>query len=181
MADRAQVLSVTQLENFQQQLASCRAQLHAEIEALQLELRRLSTWLDTDVLGYWSEEFAKADRRYKECRDVLSRCMSYVREDERRPCTEEKKRVQLAEQRLELCQTKLKITRAAIQFWETERHKQQSKISRCRELAEADLQVAVHMLRDQVERLQRYADVRSGRAVETTPAQPSTPAAPPHA
>ncbi len=161
MADNAQVLSLAQIEAFATQLIGFRSQLSAEIELLQLELRRLTNWLNHDVLGYWGDELAKAERRWTECRDSLTRCMSYVREDERRPCTEEKKRLQQAERRLELCQQKLKTTRAAILFWDTERNKQQSKIVRCRDLAEADLQVAVHVLTDQVERLKAYAGLRS--------------------
>jgi hypothetical protein len=161
MADKADVRSLAQIEAFWQQLAVFRTQLSAEIEALLMELRRLTNWLNNDVLGYWSDEVVKAERRWTECRDNLSRCMSYVREDERRPCTEEKKRLQIAEQRLELCQQKLKVTRSAILFWETERSKQQAKIAHCRDLAEGDLQVAYHVLADQVARLQNYANLRS--------------------
>lgn len=161
MADKAEVLSLAQIETFQQQLGGFRTQLGTEIEALLLELRRLTHWLSNDVLGHWSSEVVKAERRWTECRDALSRCQSYVRENERRPCTEEKKRLRLAEQRLELCQQKLKLTRAAIQFWETQCGKLQAKIARCRDMAESELQVAGHVLSDQVERLRTYANLRS--------------------
>lgn len=161
MADKAEVLSLAQVETFQHHLTSFRTQLSHEIDTLLLELRRLTAWLTEDVLAYWSDERVKAERRWSECRDNLSRCMSYVREDERRPCTDEKKRLQLAERRLELCQQKLKLTQAAILFWETERSKQQAKISRCRDLAEAEMQVACHLLSDQVERLKTYANLRA--------------------
>ncbi len=161
MADKAEVLSLAQLETFHHQLANFRTQLSSEIETLLLELRRLTNWLGDDVLGYWSDERLKAERKWAECRDSLSRCMSYVREDERRPCTDEKKRLQLAERRLELCQQKLKTTQAAILYWETERNKQQSKISRCRDLADSEMQVACHVLGDQIERLKTYANLRS--------------------
>jgi hypothetical protein len=161
MADKADIRSLAQIEAFGQHLGSFRTQLSTEIETLHLELRRLTHWLNDDVLGYWTDEVVKAERRWTECRDNLSRCMSYVRENERRPCTEEKKRLQIAQQRLELCQQKLKLTRAAIQFWETERSKQQAKIAYCRDLAEGDLRVACHVLADQLARLQTYANLRS--------------------
>ena len=162
------MLSLAQIESFQQQLGGFRSQLASEIEALLLELRRLNNWLSNDALGYWSNEAAKAERRWAECRDALSRCQSYVRENERRPCTEEKKRLRLAEQRLELCQQKLKLTHSAIQFWETQCAKLQAKISRCRDLAESDLKVAGQVLSDQIERLRSYASLRSVAADNKT-------------
>lgn len=156
MADNAEVRSLEQLESFLEHTESFRTQLQSELENLTLELRRLSNWLTNDVQGYWSDELIKAQRRTTECRDVLSRCMSYVRETERRPCTEEKKRLRLAEDRLELCQRKLKATQSAITLWETQRNKQQGRIARCRDLAESEMLVACNSLRDQVELLRSY-------------------------
>ncbi len=156
MADNADVRSLEQLESFLLQTEAFRVQLLSEIENLSLELRRLTNWLTNDVHGYWSDELVKAQRRHAECRDVLSRCMSYVREDERRPCTEEKKRLRRAEERLELCQQKLKATAAAIVFWETQRNKQHGRVARCRDLAESEMLVACNVLRDQIELLRSY-------------------------
>ena len=98
MADQADVRSLDRLEEFRQQAEAFRTGLLKEIESLTLELRRLTQWLEQDVLGYWGDESSKAERRWAECRDNLSRCQSYVRIDEKRPCTEEKKRLRLAEQ-----------------------------------------------------------------------------------
>ncbi len=166
MADNAEVRSLDQLETFLHQTEKFRTQLSAEIENLSLELRRLTNWLTNDVHSYWSDELVKSQRRLSECRDVLSRCMSYVREDERRPCTEEKKRFRLAEERNALCQQKLKTVQAAIAFWEMERSKQHAKVARCRDLAESDMQVACNVLRDQVERLQSYAGLRAAASTQ---------------
>lgn len=156
MADKADVRSLEQLEAFAQQLGDFRTQLAAEMESLLLELRRLSHWLQEDVLGYWNAELVQAQRRWSEARDVLSRCLACVREEERRPCTEERKRLRIAQQRLELCQHKLKLSRAALAAWETQCQAQHAKVIRCRDLAEADLQVASHVLAEHIEHLRRY-------------------------
>lgn len=161
MADQADVRSLDRLEQFHQQAETFRSGLLKEIENLQLELRRLSQWLEQDVIGYWSEEVTKAQRRFVECRDNLSRCQSYVRVDEKRPCTEEKKRLRLAEQRLELCQKQLRLSQAALTVWQTERSKQQAHIARCQDLAESDMRVACEHLRGQIERLLHYTQLRA--------------------
>lgn len=161
MADQADVRSLDRLEEFRQQAESFRTGLLKEVEILTLELRRLTQWLEQDVLSYWGDEGVKAERRWGECRDSLSRCQSYVRAEDKRPCTEEKKRLRLAEQRLELCQQKLRLSQAALTFWQTERSKLQSHIARCQDLAESNMRVTCEHLRGQIERLSIYTQLRS--------------------
>lgn len=161
MADQADVRSLDRVEEFHQQAETFRTGLLKEIEGLTLELRRLTQWLEQDVLGYWSDEGVKAERRWAECRDNLSRCQSYVRADEKRPCTEEKKRLRLAEQRLELCQQKLRLSQAALAYWQTERSKLQAHIARCQDFAESNMRVTCEHLRGQIERLRLYTQLRS--------------------
>ncbi len=175
MADRADVRSLEQLEEFLRRTEAMRGGLLKELEALGLELRRMSHWLSEEVIGYWRDELTKAQRRFAECRDSLSRCLSSVRADEQRPCTDEKKRLRIAEQRLELCQQKLRVSQAALAFWEAERNKQRSYIVRCRDLAESDLRVACEHLRGQIETLHTYANLRSGAS--SSAAASSSPSA----
>jgi hypothetical protein len=92
--------------------------------------------------------------------------MSYVRAEEKRPCTEEKKRFRKAQLRRETCEQKLRTLSAAISFWEAERNKTQSKIQRCRDLAESGMLVAIENLRGQIERLRTYAGLRSNAFAE---------------
>ncbi|MCA9157067.1 MAG: hypothetical protein KDA72_01995 [Planctomycetales bacterium] len=177
MADQADVRSLDRLEEFRQQAEAFRTGLLKEIESLTLELRRLTQWLEQDVLGYWGDESSKAERRWAECRDNLSRCQSYVRVDEKRPCTEEKKRLRLAEQRLELCQQKLRLSQAALTFWQTERSKLQAHIARCQDFAESNMRVTCEHLRDQIERLSLYTQLRSTPR-STPPSSPPNPGSP---
>jgi hypothetical protein len=175
MADKADVRSLEQLELFLEQISRFRQQLLAEIENLELELRRLSNWLGEEARGYWAEESVKAQRHLAECRDALTRCMSYVRAEERRPCTEEKKRFRKAQLRREMCEQKLRTVQAATSFWEAERNKTQSKLQRCRDLAESSMLVAMDTLRGQIERLRTYSSLRSTAFVDSSkPARDST-------
>jgi hypothetical protein len=161
MPERADVRSLEQLEVLLEHSKRLRAGLLKEIEYLQLELRRLSDWIESEASSYWQQQLVVASRRFSEAQDALSRCMAYVREDERRPCTEEKKRFQWAKERRALCEEKLKTARAAASAWQRERLKVHSKMQRCRDLAEADLSVAIAYLEDQLMRLGEYASLRS--------------------
>lgn len=161
MAQNADVRSLEQLEVFLEHAKHFRSQLIKEIENLQVELRRLTDWIETDAAGYWQQQLVKAQRQFVEAQDALTRCMSYVREEERRPCTEEKKRLKLAKDRRNLCEEKQKTARAAAAAWDRDRSKNQGKVQRCRDLAESDLTVAIHHLEGQIERLTEYASLRS--------------------
>jgi hypothetical protein len=161
MVNQADMRSLEHLALFLHELEQFRAHLVKELEALELELRRTTHWLEHDVLDYWHDEHTRAHRVMLEAERNLSRCMSYVRADERRPCTEEKKRVQKAQLRHELCEQKIKIAKAARERWEQEQTKNRTRVEGCRELAESALMVAIHQLRGQLERLETYANLRS--------------------
>lgn len=177
MTNQADVRSLNRIEEFHHQAEAFRTGLLKELEGLMLELRRLTNWIEQDVIGYWGDESVKAERHWAECRDSLTRCQSYVRAEEQRPCTEEKKRLRRAEQRLELCQQKLRLSQSALSFWQTELSKQSSHIMRCQDLAETNLRVACLHLRGQIDLLQRYTQLSASppASASTTPSTESTP------
>ena len=161
MAESADVRSLEQLEVFQSKAERFRSQLLKELENCQLELRRLKEWIENEATNYWAEQLKISQRHFVECQDALVRCMSYVREDERQPCTEQKKRLSKAKARRQLCEEKLRTARAAAAAWERESNKNTTKLQRCRDLAESDMTVAIHHLRSQIERLEEYSKLRS--------------------
>lgn len=161
MVNQADMRSLARLSLFLRELENFRAQLLKEIETLELELQRITHWLGHDALGYWNDEHAKTHRIMLEAERNLSRCTSYVRADERRPCTEEKKRVTRAKERYELCQQKIRIAKEGNLRWEQERIKNRTRVERCRDMTESGLLVAIHQLRGLLERLESYANLKS--------------------
>lgn len=175
MASNADVRSLERLQEFLERSEAFRVQLLKELENLRVELRRLTHWIEGEATSYWEEQVRKSQRHLMECQDALVRCMSYVRESERRPCTEEKKRLRRAEARRALCEQKLKLVRSAATFWEREITKVGAKLQRCSDLGEAEMMVAVHHLRAQIENLAAYASLQSAgiRSLRSGPEKPS--------
>ncbi|MFK7735388.1 MAG: hypothetical protein AB8B50_05125 [Pirellulaceae bacterium] len=161
MNTNADIRSLERLESFIDEVKHYRGQSLKYLEDLSVELRKLTTWIEKEAIEYWGQELKKAQVQYTEAQDTLSRCMSYVRENERRPCTEEKKRVRLTQQRRALCEEKMQTAQGAAKAWERDRRKNQGKIQRARDFAESEMQVAVHHLTSQVETLQKYASLRT--------------------
>ncbi len=172
----AKVLSVEALQQFHVEMAQFRVGLLKEIESLDLELRRLTQWIEVDAARYWDQENQLIRRKLSEYLSQLSRCMSYVREDERKPCTEEKKQVAKAKERANLCEQKLQVLKAASTHWEARRSRVRPKMQRARDMAESDLVVALNQLLSLTERLEAYRRVASGafRTEELTGSSIST-------
>ena len=158
----AKVLSVEALQQFHIDLAQFRVGLLKELESLDLELRRLTQWIEVDAARYWDQENQLIRRKLSEYLSQLSRCMSYVREDERKPCTEEKKQVAKAKERANVCEQKLLVLKAASTHWEARRSRVRPKMQRARDMAESDLVVALNQLLSLIERLEAYRQVASG-------------------
>ena len=161
MADQADVRSLEHLEDYLESAIHFRAQLLKEIENLMVEVRRLTNWINEDARQYWVDEGVRAKRRLVECQDALVRCMSYVREEERKPCSEEKKRLKKAEERRSICEQRLRTAKAAAMAWERGCAKNHSKIQRCHDLADSDLSVAINYLQSQIEDLRTYTGLKS--------------------
>lgn len=161
MADSANVHSLEQLQEYLEKSKHFRTQLLRLVEDLRLEVRRLTDWIEGDATRYWEMELQQNRRKLSEAQDALTRCMSYVREDERQPCTEQKKHVYLAQNRRAVCEEKLRLARAASKAWSREVVKNSAKIQRIHEMADADLTVMIHHLQDQVEKLAEYVSVMS--------------------
>ncbi len=161
MVERANVTSLEQLGLLCEAILTYRGKMGKELEALGVELRRLTNWIQDDARNYWAGELTTAQRQFMECQDALVRCQSYVREDERRPCTEEKKRFEKAKKRRVLCEQMLRMAAAAAAKWEQEQNKNMAKVHRLRDLVESDLQAAVNLLSQDLTLLESYAQLKS--------------------
>lgn len=173
MSTSANVRSLERLEGFLEHCQKTRAQLLKELENLQLEMQRLTAWLENDAARYWAGELQSAQRNWVECEQALLRCRSAVRASEQRPCTEQRKRLEHATERRTLCEHQVRFVGEALLMWQRETTKTAAKIYRCRDMAESELSVAIHLLREQLGRLEEYSKMRSGAvgAIETAAAE----------
>jgi hypothetical protein len=158
---RAEVRSLAQLQNLRERCGSCRAQTLQQIENLRGELQKLTRWLDDEAAAYWQREMVLAERRWNECREALMRCRATVRADEQRSCTEERKRLERATERRELCDKKLRAVRDARLVWQKQVVKLGGRLEHTADMADASLLLTVHKLDAIIGTLQAYAQLRT--------------------
>jgi hypothetical protein len=153
-----------------------RAKLLQELDNLQVEMQRLTSWIENDAARYWAGELQQAQRDWVECEQALLRCRSAVRASEQKPCTEQRKRLEKATERRTLCELQVRFVREAMLLWQREKTKTEAKIYRCRDLADSDLTVAINKLKDQLARLEEYSTLRSGAVahIEAAAAEKAT-------
>jgi hypothetical protein len=162
MSSSANVRSLERLNGFLDHCQTTRVKLLKELENLQIEMQRLTSWLENDAARYWAGELQQAQRDWVECEQALLRCRSAVRASEQRPCTEQRKRLEQATERRTLCEQQVRFVREALLMWQREKAKTDAKIYRCRDLADSDLAVAINKLKEQLGRLEEYSTMRSG-------------------
>ena len=161
MGDSAEVRSLAQLQALRERTVICRAQTIKEAEATGAELAKLTRWLDDEASGYWRQQLAESERWLNECREALMRCQATVRADEKRPCTDERKRVDKALARRTLCEAKLRMAREALLEWQRQVVKLRGRLQNTADLADADMQVTINHLDQIIATLDAYTKLRS--------------------
>jgi len=162
----ADVRSLDQLQALRERCTLSRVQTLKEAEALQAELQKLTQWLEDEVANHWQQQNSLAERRWHECREALMRCEATVRASEKRPCTDERKRLELATARRQFCQQQLRVVREAQLLWQKQVVKIKGRLQHAVDQAEGDLLVTVHQLDEIVSTLAAYMRVSTDRPPE---------------
>ncbi len=157
MAGNAHLESLESLKQLSIVLKKMRERTARELEATQIELHRLHSWLEESAPAYWEEQFKLAKRRWVDARQVLSDCESKVREDEQRSCTEPRKRMERASERLAFCERKLRILKQCRSEWEQEVDRVRPRIASLNELVETSFPLAIAKLQSHIDVLSLYS------------------------
>ncbi len=161
MSDSAEVRSLAQLQTLRERIANCRAQTVKETEAAGAEISKLTRWLTDEAAGYWRQQHAQSERWLNECREALMRCQATVRADEKRSCTDERKRVEQALARRNLCEAKMRAVRDAILEWQRQVVKLRGRLQNTADMADADMMVTLNHLDKIIATLEAYTKLRS--------------------
>ncbi len=162
MDSRANVKSLAALELFHQQIGLTQSELMRLAELIRVELDKLTDYLQKQAPAYWKHQFQRAQEKLEEARIALSRCEQVTRESERKSCFVEKKQVAVAKQRVELCESKLRLLKTLNQEWQQERLKTQSHLQQVLDVAETGLPTAQLTLAEILKPLRQYASLGDG-------------------
>lgn len=171
----ATVLSIDVVRRLKVALEQFAQQLSEALVTLELESRRPLQWIETDRARYWPKELRKASDRLAEAKLALERCQLTADPSEHRSCYDERKMVEKAKRRLELCERKIPIVRQWRGTLRKEIEEFKVQLARLNNYLEADLPRALASLERMATALEQYVQssglgASSGLAAEATAA-----------
>jgi hypothetical protein len=112
MGQRAKVTSLDAVDDFAAALRCFQHEASRILETLQLGIHRAVQWIQQDQRQYWKKELRKSDQKVQEAKLALERCLIFKGGgDQRAACVEEKRALQRAQRRHQLCRDKLETVR----------------------------------------------------------------------
>ena len=112
MAAAAKVTSIDAVGRMAAALQAFRAEAGSGLDDLQLEIQRGLQWIHHDRKEYWSAEVRRGWERVTQARLQLQQAMTYRRVADHQPtCIDEKRALAAAKRRLQLAQEKVEAVR----------------------------------------------------------------------
>ncbi len=182
MNRRAQVTSVDALREFQTELRRFQEVVQSICEALGLETHRAQEWIESDRARYWPHAWRLAENRLVAAQSDLQLAKMAAMRDEHKSCIDEKKAVDCAKQRQDLCESKIR----QVKHWRIKmRHQTEEfhgKLARLQHYADVDIPRALAALDRILRALDKYTETHMrassiGRVVlaEEAPAESAAP------
>jgi hypothetical protein len=167
MGQRAKVTSLDAVDDFAAALRSFRHDGTRILESLQLGIHRAVQWIQQDQRQYWKQQLRRSDQKVQEAKLALERCLIFRGgDDSRGACIEEKRALERAKRRHQLCRDKLEIVRRWSRDVERAVLEYKAEVGELRQWLETDAARSVGLL-DRISRtLQEYVAAEPSAQVE---------------
>jgi hypothetical protein len=166
MSSTANITSLAALASLKAALVQFEEDARNALVWLELESRRPIEWIEHDRTRYWPAQVRKASDALSEARLALERCESSGSSDFRRDCYDERKALERAKRRLNLAEEKIEAVRRWRHALKKEVEAFGTELARLRGHLDADFLQAVAGVERMLEALDRY--VAAGAAPAAT-------------
>lgn len=158
MSGSAQVTSIDALRRFRSELIRYVETLQSCLDSLKSESNRGLDWVESDRLSYWPAQVRMAGEALVEAQNRLQAKQVTIRPEDRPPCTEEKKAVQLAKQRKAFTERQYANTRRWLPVVRHETEEFRGMLGKIANMVDCDLPKAIAVLQKMIEALDKYAE-----------------------
>jgi hypothetical protein len=156
-AQTANITSLDALRRFRVALVRFAAGVEAALVALELEGRRPVEWVE-ERSRYWPQQARRASDEVAEARQALERCQIRVSSEDAKSCYDERKALEKAKCRLQLCEEKVH----AVRRWRAQMQKESEEfkvqLAKMKRFLESDFLRAIATLDRMSEALDRYVE-----------------------
>ncbi len=168
MGGRARVTSLDALDAFAAALRVFQDEAARTLEGGEMNVRAAGDWVRLDRKEYWRHQLRLSEQKVHEAKINLQRCQTLRRVDDYRPaCVEEKRDLERARRRQELCRQQVE----AVSHWsraiDRAVHEYEGGISQLARWLETDIDQAVAVLGRLRRTLEAYIGVAPAAEVST--------------
>ncbi|MEY2612026.1 MAG: hypothetical protein RL240_1070 [Planctomycetota bacterium] len=156
MAD-AKVENIEALEEFSRSIEAMRSETSKNSDDIRDQFQRVAMWLGKELPEYWANELRIAQNKWIEAREELMRCQSKTRSEDETSCLLQRKALERATHRRQLCEQRARLVPQLAMEWERFAQEALSSIRQLDDLAESTLPLAQRRLIEMIEVLKRYA------------------------
>lgn len=162
MSEAAKVLDLDELARFRAAVIKALDELRLAVDEADSDIGRLRVWIERDQVRYWTGQTRKAQELVALCKSALYRKQMVTSSKDQKPSVvDEKKALERAKARLDLCERKMALTkRWAIQI-SREEILFKAGMAPLTSFVERDLPHAVTLLARMLQHLEAYMRVEA--------------------
>lgn len=152
----ANVKNLDGLEAFAAAIARLREGNRKITDDIREQLQRVSMWLEKELPEYWGNQLRVAQNKWVEAREELLRCQAKTRADDEVSCLVQRKALDRATARRNLCEQRVKMIPSLAVRWEQILQEVALSVRQLEDLSDSQLPLAEVRLQKTIETLKQY-------------------------
>lgn len=114
-------------------------------------------WLTKELPEYWADQLRISQKRWTEARGDLLRCQAKTRAEDETSCMFERKALERATARRQMCEQRVRLVPQLAIQWEQYRQESTLSVRQLEDLSDSLLPLAQARLQQMIETLKQYA------------------------
>lgn len=154
---KANVLSIDALERFARAIGALSDASGKNSDDIRDQFQRVSVWLAKELPEYWADQLRIAQKRWTQAREDLLRCQAKSRAEDETSCMFERKALERATARRQLCEMRVRMIPQLAQQWEQFLQESTLSIRQLQDMSDSTLPLAQERLHTLIDTLKQYA------------------------
>jgi transposase len=154
---KANVESIDALERFARAIGALSDASGKNSDDIRDQFQRVSVWLAKELPEYWADQLRIAQKRWTQAREDLLRCQAKSRAEDETSCMFERKALERATARRQLCEMRVRMIPQLAQQWEQFLQESTLSIRQLQDMSDSTLPLAQERLQTLIDTLKQYA------------------------
>jgi hypothetical protein len=153
---KANVESIEALEQFSGSIESLRDASRKNADDIRDQFQRVSMWLSKELPEYWADQLRISQKRWTAAREDLLRCQAKSRAEDESSCMFERKALERATARRQLCEQRVRTIPQLAAQWNQFLQESALCVRQLEDLSDSLLPLAQNRLQTMIETLKQY-------------------------